>query len=133
MEGAKTKEVEKMDIEPIQKILENKNVINWARKQEISEIQANKELEGLQEKLGIKAGLESIGMFDKSASKILITDAEFKGKAHCVIDLALVADVIKTLGANGRLLVRLEKDMPIVIEPEDAKDVVIIAPRVCEE
>jgi len=119
-------------------ILQNGNVISWAKKFGADSIKANGDLKKMGETLGFETSENSIGMVEKSNIKMLVTDSKIVVGTQTLISLSQISEVMKSIGNLDKavLVIRADKDTPsfIKITKENGKtDLVIIAPKVEED
>lgn len=120
----------KVETEGISQILKNQNLINWAKKNGAGEIKANAELEKQALEFGIKTTINSIGLMDKNMVKMFITDSDISLKTHTKISLELIAEVIKTLGTDGDLIIGDQPNRLAVIRVSHDSEILATVERI---
>ena len=121
---------EEINTRQISDILNNEKLIAWARKTELGEIQANKQLKETADKFHIAVKDTSVGIFDKSLVKVFVSEGQFNGTPHTSIGLKQLEGVMRALGSEGKLIICSEPNSPVVIAYD--KGTVALAPVVDE-
>lgn len=117
------------------KILRNNLVINWVRKFNCENVKANGDLKEMGKNLGFETKEMSVGFLEPTNVKCFVTDAKVTLKAHTLISLSQIAEVIRTLDKesleNATLIVGdvAEKPVLVRINKKEQNDLFVIAPK----
>lgn len=116
----------------VKMVLENKNIVNWVKKIEIGELEANGELKAKVKNLGVETTEESVGISSKDFTSMLITNSSYDTKdVHTKLSIELLQTIFK-LGIKGDLVIRKGGSQPAIVQVEDSNDLIVIAPKVVE-
>ena len=81
----------KIETEPIKEVLENSTLLNWVKRNPISEVHANGELKEMTKNMGVDVQSDSIGVLSADQVSALFTNAEVNVKKHTYFSLHLAA------------------------------------------
>ena len=116
-------EVKTKDLELVTRLLTDVSVVNWVKREGVSISTSDLT------KMGVKS--ESIALMSKDAVSMLVVDGTYTKKAHTIIGLEQLKELINRLPKEalegGKLIVCEESNQPVaLIIPNN---VIIVAPR----
>ncbi len=102
-----------MDINNLKEILNNLTLLRWVRKFSADNLLEDNKM--AKEKFKIKPSKDSISILDTTATKLLITNAEFDGEELVRFNLKQLDDLINNVGSEGELIIPKNSDMKEMI------------------
>ena len=97
-----------METSIIKEILNNTTLLRFVKR-----FTANNLLSDNQkaEKFNVSIGKNSISILDNTATKLLITNADFKGEEYVSFNLKQLSDLIDVVGKEGKLIIPANSEM----------------------
>jgi len=114
-----------METQQIKELLNNLNLLRFVKKHSADNLLEDNKL--AKEKFNIKANDNSISILDSTATKLLVTNAEFGGEIYTRFNLKQLAELLDTIGKDGELLIPKNSDLREMIA-KVGSDVVVVSP-----
>jgi len=102
-----------METSKIKELLNNLTLLRWVRKFSADNLLENNEMAN--KKFNVKTSEDSISILDTTATKLLITKAEFNGEELVRFNLKQLDDLIETIGKDGELIIPKNSEMKEMI------------------
>lgn len=102
-----------MDINKLKEILNNLTLLRWVRKFSADNLLEDNKM--AKEKFKIKTSSDSVSILDTTATKLLVTNAEFDGEELVRFNLKQLDDLINNVGSNGELIIPKNSEMKEMI------------------
>lgn len=97
-----------MDTNKLKEILNNLTLLRWVRKFTADNLLEDNKMA---KKFNIKASVDSINILDSTATKLLITRAEYDGEELVRFNLKQLNDLLDTIGNDGELIIPQKSEM----------------------
>lgn len=114
-----------MDTSKIKKLLNNLTLLKWVGKFSADNLLSDNKM--AKEKFSIKASEESISVLDPTATKMLVTEAEFSGEEFVRFNLKQLSELLAVTGNDGELVIPKVTKMKEMIAQVKG-NVVVICP-----
>jgi len=114
-----------METQQIKELLNNLNLLRFVKKFTADNLLEDNKL--AKEKFNIKTSENSISILDSTATKLLVTNAEFEGEIYTRFNLKQLAELLDTIGKDGELLIPKNSDLREMIA-KVGNDVVVVSP-----
>ena len=114
-----------METEYIKELLSDMTLLKWVKKFSADNLLDNNDM--AKNKFNIEATDKSISILDSSATKLLVTNAEFKGEEFVRFNLKQLADLLDVVGNNGELIIPAKTEMREMIA-QVGNDIVVVCP-----
>jgi len=105
--------VVKMDTNKLKEILNNLTLLRWVRKFSADNLLEDNTMAN--EKFKIKTSEDSVSILDTTATKLLVTNAEFDGEEFVRFNLKQLNDLLETIGKDGELIIPKNSEMKEMI------------------
>lgn len=117
------------DYDFLRDLLNNKSLLKWVRK---FTAEGLKDDIKLLDNLKVKTSENSICISDSALIKMFVTNARYIGGVHVMFSLEQLAEIISVLGKEGKIIVPIDKNNPVMIEDEN-HNLIVLAPRVADD
>ena len=97
----------------LKSLLNNTTLLRWVRKFSCDNLLDDNKM--ATEKFKIKTNDDSISILDTTATKLLITNANFNGEELVRFNLKQLYDLIETIGKDGELIIPKNSEMKEMI------------------
>jgi len=114
-----------METQQIKELLNNLNLLRFVKKFTADNLLEDNKL--AKEKFNIKTSENSISILDSTATKLLVTNAEFEGEIYTRFNLKQLAELLDTIGKDGELLIPKNSDLREMIA-KVGNDIVVVSP-----
>ena len=114
-----------MDTGKLKKLLNNLTLLKWVGKFSADNMLEDNKM--AKEKFSIKASEDSVSVLDPTATKLLITEAEFSGEEFVRFNLKQLNELIAVGGNDGELIIPKVSKMREMIAQVKG-NVVVICP-----
>ena len=109
----------------LKELLNNFTLMRWVKKFTASNLLEDNKMAN--EKFNIKTEENSISILDKTATKLLITDAEFDGETYVTFNLEQLNDLIECVGKKGELIIPANSKLREMVA-KIGNDICVICP-----
>jgi hypothetical protein len=114
-----------MDTNVIKGWLNNQTLLRWVKKFSANNLLEDNKMAN--EKFSVTTEDTSISILDKTATKLLITNAEFEGGEYVRFNLEQLNDLIECVGKKGELIIPAKSKMREMIA-QIGNDIVVVCP-----
>lgn len=114
-----------MDRNIIKNLLNNVLLLRWVKKFTANNLLDDNDL--ATKKFNLSVDENSVSIMDKTATKLLVTKAEFEGEEYVRFNLAQLSELIDSVGKEGELIIPANSEMREMIA-KIGSDVVVICP-----
>jgi len=98
-----------MDRNKLKELLNNLTLLKWVRKFTADNLLEDNSM--AKEKFNIKTTEDSVSILDSTATKLLITNAEFNGEEFVRFNLKQLNDLLDVVGIDGELIIPEKSEM----------------------
>ena len=114
-----------MDRKSLKELLNNLTLLKWVKKFSADNLLEDNKM--AKEKFKISSDNDSISILDSTATKLLVTKAEFEGEEYVRFNLEQLSDLIDVVGKKGELIIPSDSEMREMIA-QVGNDIVVVCP-----
>lgn len=113
-----------IDRSVLRDLLNNITLLRWVKKFSATNLLEDNKM--AKEQFNISSSDESVSIMDKTATKLLITKAEFEGEEFVRFNLEQLSDLIDCVGKKGELIIPNSKMREMIAQV--GNDLVVVCP-----
>lgn len=118
-----------MDRTQIKSLLNNLTLLKWVKKFTCDNLLEDNKMA---DKFSVKAGKDSISIMDASATKLLVTNAEYEGKELVRFSLKQLNELLEVVGKEGEVIIPEKSQMNEMIA-KIGTNIAVICPLVTKD
>jgi hypothetical protein len=109
----------------LKSLLNNLTLLRWVKKFSSDKLLEDNSL--AKDKFNISSAQDSVSILDTTATKLLVTNADFKGEEFVRFNMKQLTELIDVVGKEGELIIPAKSDMRELIA-KIGKDIVVVCP-----
>lgn len=113
-----------MDRSILKELLNNLTLLRWVKKFSSDNLLEDNKM--AKEKFNVSSNENSVSILDSSATKLLVTKAQFEGEEYVTYNLEQLNDLIECVGKKGTLIIPANKSKEMIAKV--GNDIIIVCP-----